>query len=244
MKAKSIIIEDELAGLNNLKKKLMSYCPEIEVVGSAHSVESGIQILKEQKPSLVFMDIELSPGYAFDILEKLTDIKFEIIFTTGYEYSEYMHKAIDYDAVDYLVKPIAIEDLKKAIKKALKRISNHTFAEINAKDNLLKLNDSKGIRIVEESEILHIEAKDGYLQFFLTSLEKVTVWTSLKRFKEHLNPSLFFRVHHAHIIHRKHIKMIMREEGGTLLLKNNTKVPISRRNKAAFMQWFENNLTP
>lgn len=243
MKLRALIIEDEDASLENLKLKIRDYCADVNVVGWAHSVEAGLELIKSTAFDLLFLDIELSPGYGFDILESLEEVSFETIFTTGYEYAEYMHKAIDFDAADYLVKTIDIDDLNVAVNKVKKRIENKNAMRSMPirKEGYIQLNDSKGIIITKPEKINYVVAKDGYLIFYLENKREATVWSSIKHYESILGQELFFRVHHSYLVNRNFIEIFLREDGGVLKLLNGKHVPVSRRKKDDFLRWFTNS---
>jgi two-component system LytT family response regulator len=240
MNIRSIIIDDEPNNIENLQAILHTYCTEIEVVAIANNADEGIAVIKALQPDLLFLDIQMPVKSGFDVLKALDKIDFEIIFITAYD--QYGIQAIKFSALDYLLKPIDINELKLSVEKARQKIS--AKQNNNNIDNLLKYirsghNDVPKIALptlheimyVKVSDIVRCEASDNYTIFYLESGEKVLVCKTLKEFSELLKSYNFIRTHQSHLINLHFVKSYLKEDGGALLLTDKTKIPVSRQNR-------------
>lgn len=235
-----IIVDDEVNNVENLCSILGKYCNEVTVIAKAISADEGIELIEKYKPDLVFLDIQMPEKSGFDMLRSIPQIDFEIIFITAYD--QYGIQAIKFSALDYLLKPIVISELKNAIQKAREKI---TTKQKNASiENLLDYikKGQKGtpkialpmlteIMYINVDEIIRCEASDNYTTFYLQNKEKVLVCKTLKEYAELLRPHNFVRTHQSHLVNLQFVKSLLKEDGGILLLTNLTKIPISRQNK-------------
>lgn len=248
---RSIIIDDEPNNVENLQSLLHKYCAAIEVVATANNVDQGISLIENHKPDLVFLDIQMPGKTGFDMLEAISRIDFEIIFVTAFDH--YGIPAIKFSALDYLLKPIDITELKEAIRKAEERISSkQKNTNIwNLLDYLkggpkaspkIALPTLKEIQFVPVNEIIRCEASDNYTTFYLQNKESVLVCKTLKEFAELLMPHGFVRTHQSHLVNGQYVRSYLKEDGGILLLHDKTKVPISRQNKDAVKEFLYNYL--
>jgi two-component system, LytTR family, response regulator len=204
----AIIVDDEPKNIRILRTLLEEYCPDVEIVGEATSAESAIPVLNSQQPQLVFLDVEMPRGNAFDLLDKVKPINFEIIFITAF--NEYSLRAFKYSALDYLLKPVNIEELTAAVERATKRIGhrvvnsqiNNLFGNINEGQprlHKIALPEKDGSLVfVELKEIMRFEAKRGYTLIFLSQSVFYISARPIKEFEEILPESIFFRVHNSH----------------------------------------------
>ena len=240
MNIRSIIIDDEPNNVENLQTMLHKYCTEIEVIAVANNADDGIAIIGAHQPDLLFLDIKLQGKSGFDILKAFTQIKFEIIFITAYD--QYGIQAIKFSALDYLLKPIDVNELKLSVEKARNKIV--AKQKNNNIENLLEYIKSgykdtpkialptlQEIMYVRVSDIVRCEASNNYTLFYLQSGEKVLVCKTLKEFAELLKPHSFIRTHQSHLINLYFVKSFLKEDGGTLYLYDQTKIPISRQNR-------------
>jgi two-component system LytT family response regulator len=240
MTIRSIIIDDEPNNVENLRSIINTYCPEIEVVATALNAAEAINAIKSHQPELVFLDIQMPGASGFDVLKAFVAISFEIIFITAYD--QYGIQAIKFSALDYLLKPISITEFKQAINKAKEKIG--TKKQNHKIDNLLDyiktghrespkiaLPTLNEIMYVKVSTIIRCEAADNYTSFYLENNERILVCKTLKEFAELLVPHRFLRTHQSHLVNQHFIKSYLKEDGGTLLLQDQTKIPISRQNK-------------
>lgn len=241
---KALIVEDELHSRNFLKSIIEEFCPQINVVAMAADVEQGVAAIREYEPDLVFLDIEMQTGTGFDLLKHFPEPKFNVIFTTAYDH--YAMKAIKFSAIDYLLKPIEIEELQKAIEKwADKKILNDNKRSVEVLlQNLqssqknhqsIGLSTSEGLEFVPLHEITHIESSGPYSHFFIKNKQKIIVSRHLKEYENLLSDHGFFRVHNSHIINLREVKKYLKSDGGIIVMNDETNIPISLKKKDDFM---------
>lgn len=247
---KAVIIEDEDAARKSLKYLLKEYCPEVEVFGEADDVKTGVALLQKAKPDLAFMDIRLTSGTGFDILEELPELSCKIIFTTAY--NEYAIKAFRYRAIDYLLKPLNPEELKEAVKKASQIIPDKSIGEkleifmsaykpsfATASLRKIALPTLNGFQIEDINNILRIEADRNYCKVFLASGDELLICRTLKEMEELLQEKNFMRIHLSHLINLSYVKNYFRGRGGTVELSDGTKLEVSRNKKDELLERFK-----
>jgi len=237
---RAIIVDDEVSNQENLQHLLKTYTPDVQVVAVAGDVSEAISVIKTHKPELVFLDIQLHAQSGFDLLKQLDNIDFAIIFVTAYD--QYGIQAVKFAALDYVLKPIDIDELTAAVNKARKAIQ---LTKKNERlDHLLEyLKDDKQVsprialpmfgetRYVNVNDIVRSEADNTYTRFFLAGGEQILVSKTLKEYADMLEPHGFLRTHQTHLVNIAYIKSWIREDGGSLLLNDNTKIPISKINR-------------
>ncbi len=244
----SIIIDDEPNNISVLKKMLAAFCPQINIVAEAEDAKQGIIVIQKNKPSLVFLDIEMPYGNAFDLLDKLMPIDFEVIFITAF--NEYAIKAFKYSALDYLLKPVNINELEIAINKAVERIGTKTLnAQLNnLLQNLQKKNETmrkvalhkkEGLIFVPVEDIIRCEASGAYTFFFVKGHGKIISSKNMKEYEAILPESIFFRAHHSHMINLGEIKKYHRGRGGFVEMNDGAKIDIAVRRKESFLSRFQ-----
>ena len=251
MNIRSIIIDDESNNIENLQCLLHAYCSQIAIVCTAMDGDEAIAAIKKHQPDLVFLDIQMPGKSGFDVLSAFPEINFEIIFITAYD--QYGIQAIKFSALDYLLKPVNIDELKLAVAKAINKISakqkNHNI------ENLLEYikkgrNESPKIALptfeeimyVRIEEIIRCEASNNYTTVYMQAGERVLVCRTLKEFSELLQPHGFVRTHQSHLANTQFIKSFLKEDGGTLLMKDQTKIPISRQKRDDVKEALKNSL--
>ncbi len=244
---KAIILEDEEDSRNLLTGFLNDYCPQINLLASVDNVASALAAIYTIRPDVVFMDIQLKGETSFELLEKLGELKFEIIFTTAYD--SYMLKAIKISAIDYLLKPINVEELQVAIEKAEKKkmqLMMNKNLEIlvsnfrnNYQDHQIAISSSEGFVFVKVSNIIYLEAESAYTVFFLKDNQKITTSKNLKEYEELLTEHGFFRIHKSYVINMAEIAKYVRGEGGYLIMSNKASIEVSRRRKDEFLKLFD-----
>lgn len=242
----AIIIDDMKLARASLKADLVDQCPQIKLIGEADSVVSGLKLLKNEDPDILFLDVELEDGIGFDIIELLGDkLKSKVIFTTAS--NEYAIKAFQVAAVDYLLKPIDPELLKASVEKVQSGTPN-TKDQINLLTKELKTEKTSSkialhtldkIVISDISDILRCEASGNYTTFFLSSGDKVMVTKTLKEFDSLLAPHKFIRTHQSHLVNANLIKEFVKTEGGYLIMTDNSHVPVSVRKRAEVIQYLD-----
>ncbi|WP_299459769.1 LytTR family DNA-binding domain-containing protein [uncultured Microscilla sp.] len=240
---KALIIDDEAKARRILQELLKEYCPQIEIVGEADDVPNAVKAIHKYRPNLVFLDIEM-PGYTgFQLLDFFDTINFEIIFTTAYR--EYAIQAFQVSAIDYLLKPIQIELLIKAIEKVEGQLSE---PQINERIDTLKSNLSQeyitrialpvaeGLLFIEVDQIVYLNAEGAYTQIFLEGGKKVLVSKKIKSFEKVLDHPSFFRTHRSYLINLNRVKQYVKQDGGYIVMDNNDAVNLARERKEDFLK--------
>lgn len=230
----AIIVDDEFDGREYVSLLLENEFPQIEILHTAVSIEQAYEHILSQTPDILFLDIQLADGSAFDLLTKTGELQTQIIFITAYE--KYAIKAIKQDAVDYLLKPISPNDFIIAVNKALKRI--HIQKQIQPDDNpKISLNTHHGFRNIQVSEIIHCEAHSNYTVVYLTDGSKIMLSRTLHEFEKQLTDYGFLRVHHKHLINLNHfVEYIKGSGGGKAIMSDQSAIDISVRKKNEFME--------
>lgn len=242
---RTLIIEDEQKSREMLAAILRKNCPEIDIIGLAKNVEEGVVLIKTLNPELVFLDITMPDGSGFDLLEKVSGHKFELIFATASD--QHAIRAIKYSACDYLLKPIDIEEMKLAVAKVVAKKSvapnmeNLQFLIQHLKradENFQKITLPTGnaYEIVNVKDIVRCEADGSYTNFYLGDKRKLMISAGLKHYEELLPENEFIRVHHHHLINMSHVVRFLKEDGGYAIMSDGSKIEISRRKKETFME--------
>lgn len=246
---KCVIIDDEKRARIMLRNMISEIDDSIEIIGEADNVESGIKLAESNDFDIMFLDIKMPDGTGFNLLEGLKKRNFKVIFTTAFD--QFAIKAIKYSALDYLLKPIDSEELEIALKKIKK--SSDTDSKSENIDLLLQnankksgpdkivLSTQRGMHIVNVSDIIRCEADDYYTKFYLKG-QKNTIMVSktLKYYNNILEDGDFIRVHKSHLVNLNYIKTYVKSGGGYILLKNEEKIPVSRRKKEVVLKALEN----
>ena len=244
-----VIVDDELRGRETLNALIEKHCPEISVVGIAGSAKEGFEVINNTNPDIVFLDVEMPGGNGFDMLEMFSNVPFEVVFTTAY--GHYAIKAIKHSALDYLLKPVEVDELQAVVKqfREKKAASNLDVNISTLLANLkntnthkkLVLPDGQGLTVVETEEIVRLESEGSYTVFYLTQGRKYMISKHLKEFENTLSDNAaFVRVHRSHLINMEHVKRYIKGEGGYAVMSDASEVEISRRRKNEFLQLLGN----
>lgn len=242
---KTVIVEDELKSRDMLAAMIRKITPELEIVGLSGNVSEAEKLIRELKPELVFLDISMPDGSGFDLLEKVSGQKFELIFATASD--QHAIRAIKFSACDYLLKPIDMDELKLAVEKVVQKkqsvpnMENLQFLIQHlrrADDNFQKITLPTGnaYEIVNVKDIVRCEADGSYTTFYLSDKRKLMISAGLKHYEELLPENDFIRVHHHHLINMQHVLRFLKEDGGYAVMSDGSKIEISRRKKEAFME--------
>jgi two-component system, LytTR family, response regulator len=242
---KVIIIEDEAHGRETLRNLLNDYCEDIQIVSLAGTVKDGIKSIQTEKPDLIFLDVELHSGTGFEILENVNRFDFEVIFTTAYE--NYAIKAIKFSAIDYLLKPIDIGELREAVDKVRKRREEsfhnnnllnliQNFQGQNNQQKIITLSTSEGIEFISVLDIVKLEANGSYTTFYLKQRKNLLVSKNLKEYENLLSEYGFFRVHHSCMINLNEVERYVKSDGGSVILKDGSRADISHKKKDKFLE--------
>ncbi|MBT8205874.1 MAG: LytTR family DNA-binding domain-containing protein [Eudoraea sp.] len=243
MKLKALIIEDEANSREILKSYLEKYCPDVALQGEAANIEAGLELIQNIQPDLVFLDVEMPYGNAFDLLEKLEDRDFETIFVTAY--NTYAMEALNNHAAYYLMKPIDIEELIKAVAYV---------KEINEKEQLMEdrvlksrlqkaegkitLPQQDGFKVLEISDIIYCKADDNYTEIYLEN-KKYLVSKTLKYFEEALKDFPFARIHKSYLVNVNEVVQYRKGKGGSVVVSNGKELMVSASKKRQFLSYFE-----
>jgi two-component system, LytTR family, response regulator len=241
---RSVIVDDELKSRESLKKILLSFCDNVEVLATCQSVTEGLEVINQLKPDVVFLDVQMQGETGFDLLEKIPTIDFDVIFTTAH--SEYAIKAIKFSAIDYLLKPIDVEELQKALEKVRQKQNGSILERMqqllqNIKspttDNYkLALPTTEGLTFIKVNDVLYLKASGNYTEIFMRDGQKYLVSRHLKEYDDLLTEQNFFRVHHSSLINLNYIKNYVRGDGGYVVMTDNASLDVSRRKKDAFLE--------
>jgi len=241
---KAIIVEDENKSRELLQALVTKHCTGVEVIATAGNVKEGVEAITKNNPDLIFLDISMPDGTGFDLLEKIAPIKADIIFTTATD--KYAIKAIKYSALDYLLKPIDMEELKTAVNKLLEKKSkgNNVEGLTQLLQNLKQGADSyqkitlpttNAYEIVYIKDIIRCEADGSYTSFHLTDKRKLLASASLKHYEDLLPQNQFLRIHHHHLINISHVIRYLKTDGGYAVMSDGSQLEISRRKKDDFL---------
>ncbi|TPD69857.1 LytR/AlgR family response regulator transcription factor [Flavobacterium microcysteis] len=240
----AVLIDDDSNLRNGMKSLLNRYAPEIKILGEADSVKTGIKVMDSLKPQVVFLDIQLTDGTGFDILENLAQkngkSSSHIVFITAHE--EYAIKAFRFSALDFLLKPVDPEELEKVIEKIKSTLEkNDNYAHIDLLlENIRKkvdnfkriaLSTSDGIHLLEVSDIIRCESEDNYTKFYIKNGKPILISKTLKEYEELLAEHGFERIHQSHLINLSCLKSYIKKDGGYVIMTDNSKLPISQRKK-------------
>jgi two-component system LytT family response regulator len=239
---KVVLIDDEPQSCKSLAIKLKAIADDVEIVGTYNNPEKAIAALRKLKPAAIFLDIEMPGINGFQLLEKMEEFDFEVIFVTAYD--EYTLNALRISALDYLLKPVENEELKNAIARLRRRISmqesTYTKEKLELLGDTLKekhaprrlaLSTSQGIVFLKINEIIRVEALSNYSTFYLTSKQKVMVSKTLKEFEAVLTMQNFFRVNRSCIVNTDYIVKYKHEDGGVLELQDGSEVSVGPHRK-------------
>ena len=240
---RAILIDDELNSLQNLQNKLEKYCPAVKVLAAMEKPEEALLLVRQYKPDLLFLDIEMPRMNGFGFVEELGDFEGEIIFITAYNH--FAIEAMRISAFDYLVKPVSIADLQNAVSRLQQQKGRHTKERLNilkqsigenkSQDSKIAVPTNEGLEFIVIKNIIRIESSTSYSRLFLTNKHSLLVTKLLKDFEELLTPYRFFRVHNSHLINLNYISKYIRGDGGQVVMENGDVVDVSRRKKEQFL---------
>ncbi len=247
---KAVIVDDEKSARELLRGLIEDHSQVITIAGEAGSVDEALKVIAQEKPRILFLDIEMGKETSFDLLQKLEPgmrEEMELIFTTAHE--SYALQAIKFAALDYLLKPITKDDLKQALEKIENRKMKLSMTEVmelfrhNLDHNTtatkrIVLPVNNRYETIPISEIIRCQSDDNYTTFFLKDKRKLVVAKTLKEYEELLEKFDFCRVHHYHLINMAHVKGYQKGEGGSVIMDDGSEVSISRRKKEEFLKHF------
>lgn len=238
----AVLIDDEAAARTVIRTFLSDYRPNVKVIGEAASVREGKEKVQTLQPDIIFLDIKMPDGTGFDLLEELDTRSSKVIFTTAFD--EFALKAFEFQALDYLLKPIDPLQLERAVDKVKDLHDQQLYHErlmqmlemIKEKDvNKLAISTAEGWIFLKLEDIIRLSSNGGYTTFFTEAGEKHMVAKTIKDYEALLPDQDFFRVHQSHIVNIHFVKKILKEDGGMVQMEDQAKIPISRRKKDAFI---------
>jgi two-component system, LytTR family, response regulator len=239
----TVLIDDDQSNLSALSEKLRRHCPQINIIARCDNAMDGQKVIDDLRPDVVFLDIEMPVMNGFLMLQHLTYKEFSLIFVTAYDH--YAITAIRYSALDYLVKPVDIEELKEAVAKAE---SNRLNQSGNLQVQLLlehlqkkqprriSIPTSEGLQFITVDDIVYLQANDNYTFIYNSDKKKFLVSRTLKSFEDLLPPDQFIRIHHAHIINKSFVERYIRGDGGQVVMSIGATLDVSKRKKAEFLK--------
>lgn len=245
---KAVIIDDE-PELRELNRSLLAKnFDEIEISGTAGAVDEAIELIDNLQPQLILLDIRLTDGTGFQILQKIKSYKYNVIFITAY--SEFAIKAIKLSAIDYILKPINEKEFCQAVERALESINSSkiqaqvetffNYYERRTQNRRIVLKTTESISIVEISEIIYCRSDNTYTTFYLNNKEKILISRPMKEYEELLSEYGFFRPHQSFLVNLQYILRLDKSDGGFLILRDHTEIPVSIRRKSRLIQVLEN----
>jgi len=246
MQLNVIIVDDEKDAVDSMELMLNEYCSDITILAKAYSVIDAIKEIQNKKPDLVFLDIEMPHGTGFDVLDSIPERTFEVVFVTAY--NDYAIKALKAAAIDYLMKPMDVDELISAVNKVKNKLKEKNpesleksalaDTSISQFPKKIAIHTSDGLEFVNADDIVRIEADGSYSSIFLANNKKIFSSKNLKEFQNILNKENFFRAHHSHLINLHQVKRFLRNDG-TVEMQDGSMVSLSRRNKEEFIQRME-----
>ncbi len=246
---KSVIIDDEQNNIDNLSILLQQHCPQVGIAATAMNANDGENAILKHQPDLVFLDIQMPEKNGFELLKNLPNYPFEIIFVTAFD--QYGIQAVKFAAIDYLLKPINIDELKTAVQKAVVKSSQkkqnlqlENLIELlqqkqNKQFHRIALQSTKETRFIEPEHIIRCESYNNYTTFYLNNQEKIIVSKPIYEYESLLQDYGFIRCHQSHLINKKYIKSLLKNDGGFLLLEDGNQIPISRQKKEQVKDWLK-----
>lgn len=244
---KAVLVDDEKSSLRSLSFELNAYCPEVEIIGQFQNPVSAVREIPELEPDVLFLDIEMPELNGFELLQKLPDLDFEVIFVTAYD--QFAIRAFEFNAIDYLLKPVR----KPKLIQAVQRVADKTqpgfgIQELQALIENIKIQSnpggmrnialpsSDGFNMVDINDIAYLQAESNYTWVFLVNQKKHLVAKTLKEFEGMLNFDQYYRPHKSYLVNLNQLDKYVRGQGGYLILKDGTQVPVARAQKPDLMR--------
>ncbi len=249
---KAVLIDDEPKGMEILKWELENACPEVEILAMCETGKDGLKAIKEHEPDVVFLDIEMPYLNGFELLDLVPDVDFDVIFTTAYD--QYALKAFKTtSAVDYLLKPIDEEELKKAVERVLEKREQRLALEsldfskypdddegtVKVDMKNIALPTFEGLVFIDPKQIIYCQSDNTYTHIYMKEDKNLLISKTLKEMEEMLGDRYYYRVHNSFIVNLNEIKNYVRADGGYLVMTNGEKVRVSRSKKEGLLKLFQ-----
>jgi two-component system LytT family response regulator len=232
----ALLIDDEPKALDGLLHLIRLYCPEINVTGTAGSINEAMKLITASTPDIIFLDVEMPGENGFDLVETIRNNNCSLVFVTAH--ADYAVRAFKADAVDYLLKPVSPAELRAAVARTISRREKHAPL-IAGGDYRIRINASEGIRFISCADLIGIEGDGRYSLIHTTDGKTQVVSRNIGDFEEELEPHNFFRVHKSWLVNCRHVVQLSSTDGGTVELSNGKKVLLSRRKKNDFLKKME-----
>lgn len=237
---RTVLVDDETNNLKVLRHFLKMYCPSINVIASCDSYDSALKTIQEESPDVVFLDIVLDRDTSFDLLDELGEHPFQIIFSTAYD--EYAIQAFKYSAVDYILKPLVIENVIAAVQRVEERIRNNEIVEMkqikhisrslktNHPSNYITISGANRVDFINPIDIVYLKSSERYTEFYVSKRKlKIVSSKSIGQYEENLDKTSYYRIHNSFVINLTHLVNINKNDGNYCEMSNGDKLPISRR---------------
>ena len=242
---RAVLVDDETDSIRVLQKLLETYCPRVTVVGTAEGVETALAVIQSTRPDLLFLDIEMTQGNAFDLLNQLRPLSFAVIFVTAFD--NYAIRAFKYSAVDYLLKPVDIDELMAAVDRVAERSQQRNVMEQMQVflDNMgtfsmgpqkMAVPTLEGLIFINLKEVVRLEAKSSYTQILMNNGEVITATRTIKDYEDILPESMFCRIHNSHIINLSKIEKYNKGRGGYVTLEDGSTIEVATRRRQEFLR--------
>lgn len=243
----AILIDDEKGSLESLSYELREYCPEVNVIASCKDPKEGLKLIQKLSPDLIFLDIEMPEMNGFELLQQLPDPSFHVIFVTAYD--QFAIRAFDFNAVDYVLKPVRKTKLISAVQKVVER--QQPVLDKNGLDALLQnirvqthssgleniaLPTHDGFTMVHINDITYLHAESNYTWIYLTTQKKYLITKTLKDMEHMLNFPQYFRPHKSFLVNLNHVDRYIRGQGGYMVMKDGMQVPVARAQKVELLR--------
>ena len=244
MRLKTIIVEDEQTSREILKNYLTKYCPTVEIIGEAQNIDEALVLIRNNDLDLVFLDVEMPYGSGFDLLEKLGNTNFEVVFVTAYD--QYAIDALNKHASYYLLKPISIDKLIKAvdyvteIKNRENELQNSVLVpKTNLSNHKITIPTQNGFEVLQMKDIIYCKADDNYTELYLNNNKIKLVSKTLKYFEDALKENGFARIHKSFLVNVAYITSYKKGKGGTVSLSNGKELSVSASKKSTLLSYFK-----
>lgn len=246
---KVLVVDNETNIREAVVEMIGSFCADVSEIHEANGVDSGLVKIKEINPDIVFLDVELDDGTGMDLLSKLSEINFHLIFITAH--NKYAIDAFKFSAIDFLLKPIAPDELMNAFEKVKqqhknKHLSNQlqvmqeSLHKITSKEKKIVLKDSSSIYFINVNDIVRCESAGQYTEFYIEGAKRIVISKSLKEYEELLEHYGFIRPHHSHLININKILRFDKVDGGSLIMETLEEIPVSHRKKTQILHLLDN----
>lgn len=244
-----ILIDDEPKSRNLLQELIRETYPDVEIVGSAANGKEGIQKIRALQPDVIFLDINMPGMSGFEMLQALQPVHFEIVFITAY--NQFAIKAFRYHAFDYLLKPVDFDEFSICMERLKEKKRSLDFQERieslfrqlqqpKLLPDRITIHAMDGITVLPISEIIYLEAAGAYTLFYCANQDKIVSSINLKEYEDLLSERGFYRAHNSYLVNVHHVKKMIRENGGSIVMSNGEKVLLSKRKKEGFLKLLEN----